>query len=101
MATLESKFEELKLYQFSNTKSFKGFLIICKMQGVKFYIKIIWELLTTFIVYSPSINNYMHDMIVSIRKRWKDLSPKDQENVIAALLKMNKHGKIDKVLSKY
>lgn len=101
MTTLESKFEEMKFDKFSNNQILKGYLKICQLQGANFYIKITWELLTTFIVYSPSINNFVRDMIKSIKNKWVYLSRSEQENVIAALIQMNKHGKIERALSKY
>ncbi len=101
MVTLDVKFEELKGSHFSCQQVAKGLLVISRIQGPVFYIKILWELITTVVVYSPSVNNYMRDVIISVRNSWMGLSENDQVNVIAVLSHWNKNGKIDQILKKY
>lgn len=101
MNTLDSKFLEMKSYHFSNKQKIKGFVTIGRVLKPVLYLKAGWELITTFVVYSPGINEYLQDVISSIRARWNGLSDVEQENVIAALTHLNKHGKIEKALCKY
>lgn len=98
MDTFDSKFMEMKSFHFSSGQKFRGFLVIGRMQKPSMYLKIGWELFTTFIVYSPGVNNFSKEIIPSIRNKWEKLSIKDQENVIAALTTLNKHGEIEKAL---
>ena len=100
MNTLDSKFSEMKGFHFSKKQILKGFVKISCIQKPKMYLKIGWELFTTFIVYSPSINNYLTDIIISIRDKWEVLSENEKENIIAALTCLNKHGEVEKALSK-
>ena len=99
MSSLNLKFAEMKNFHFSIGQKLKGFIIICRIQRPSMYLKICWELLTTFVFYSPSVNNYLKDIIVSIRKKWNSFSVKEQENVIAALSSLNKHGEIERTLN--
>lgn len=100
MNTLDTKFCEMKHFHFSNKQIVKGYITIGRILTPKFYLKVGWEFITTFFVYSPGINNYLRDVISSIRAKWIVLSCNEQENIIAALTHLNKHGKIDKALSK-
>ena len=101
MKTLDSKFMEMRFVNFPHNRKIKGFWVITRIQKTSMYLKLCWELITTFIVYSPSVNNYLKEMIPSIRDNWDDLSETEQESVIAALTVLNKHGEIEKALSKY
>lgn len=101
MNTLESRFEEMRYTHFSNKQILKGYLIITQIQGPVLFLKIGWEILTTLVMYSPGINNFTRDLIYSIRSNWNSLSNEEQINVIAVLVSLNKHGKIDQALNKY
>lgn len=101
MSSLDEKFLEMKSVHFSNTQIIKGYGVIGRMLNPTIYLKLCWEFVTTVIVYAPSTSNYMRDMIRSIRKKWIVLSEKEQENVVAALTHLNKHGKIEKALNRY
>lgn len=98
MDTLDSKFSEMKFFHFSKKQIFKGFAKISRIQKPRMYLKIVWELFTTFIVYSPSINNYLTDIIKSIKDKWEALSENEKVNIIAALTCLNKHGEVEKAL---
>lgn len=101
MDTFDSKFIEMKSNHFSSGQKFRGFLIIGRIQKASTYLKVGWELFTTFVVYSPGTNNFSKEIIPSIRKQWNKFSLKEQENIIAALTVLNKHGEIDKAMNKY
>lgn len=101
MSSLEKKFGEMKNFHFSIGQKLKGLFIIGRIQRPSMYLKIGWELLTTFVVYSPSVNNYLKDIIISIRKKWDSLSDQDQNNVIAALSSLNKRGEIERAIDNY
>ena len=57
--------------------------------------------LTTFVVYSPSVNNYLKDIILSLRKKWETLTGIEQEYVVAALISLNRHGEVERALISY
>lgn len=99
--TLDSMFNEMKYHHFSKQQIIKGWGFICCMQTPLFFLKIGWELITTFIIYSPSVNNYSKDLICSVRKDWENLTIEKKLCVIAVLASLNKHGKIDEALKKY
>lgn len=101
METLDSKFLEMKSFHFSSKQITKGYFTIIRILKPTIYLKIIWELITTFVVFSPSINNYTQDLISSIREKWNTFSEDEQNCVIAALSRLNKHGNIEKALNKY
>lgn len=101
MSTLDSKFMEMKNYHFSKTNKIKGLYMVSRLQSPKMYLKLTWELLTTFIVYSPSVNNYLKDVILCVRKKWDSLTDIEQENIVAALTILNKHGEVERALNKY
>ena len=101
MDTFDSKFMEMKNNHFSGGQKFRGFLVIGRIQKVSMYFKVGWELFTTFVIYSPSPNNFLKEIIPSIRRKWENLSLKEKENVIAALTVLNKHGEIEKAMKKY
>ena len=101
MNTLDSTFMEMKSFHFSNSQKIKGFLTIGKIQRPTMYLKIGWELFTTFIIYSPGITNYLQELIPSVRRKWNTLSDKERYNVIAALTQMNRHGAIERAMNIY
>lgn len=101
MGTLDSKFMEMKNLHFSKKQVRRGYASICRIQGPIIYWKLFWDLFTTLIVYSPSVNNYLKDIIPSIRQNWGKLSEEEREDIIAALVHLNKKGKIEKALNKY
>lgn len=101
MSSLDERFLEMKSKHFPYVQIIKGYGVIGRILNPTIYLKLCWEFVTTVIVYAPSASNYMKDMIRSIRKKWIVLSEKEQENIVAALTHLNKHGKIEKALSKY
>lgn len=101
MSTLDLKFMEMKNLHFPRSMKIKGFYLISRLVNPNVYLKLTWELLTTFVVYSPSVNNYLKDIILSIRKKWDTLTDIEQENVVAALMSLNKHGEIERALNSY
>lgn len=86
MSTLESKFIEMKNFHFSRKQVLKGYILIFSILRPLTYLKICWEVITTIIVYSPSVCNYLKDIIMSIRKKWGKLSDEKQFCIIAALV---------------
>ena len=100
MNTLDSKLQEMKNLHFSKKQVRRGYSTICRIQGPIIYWKLFWDLFTTLIVYSPSVNNYLIDIIPSIRQNWEKLSEEEREDIIAALVHLNKKGKIEKALNR-
>lgn len=101
MDALNLKFMEMKSFCFSRKQIRKGCFLIFRILKPKIYLKIIWEIVTTFIVFSPSVNNYLRDVILSIRGNWDILSEKEQECIIAVLVHLNRHGRIEKAIGEY
>ena len=99
MKTLDTRFFELKSTPFSTKQVRDGYLTICRLLSPTIYLKLAWEVVTTIVVYSPGISTYWSDIISSIRNKWNKLSPCDQDNVVAALVKLNKKGRIEKILT--
>lgn len=98
MSTLSTRFNEQKCCVFSNEQTRAGFFRIIRLLKPSIYLKIGWEIITTVIIYSPSVSSYMKDVISSIVNKWDTLSETDKSNVIAALVRLNKHGKVEKCL---
>lgn len=98
MNTLDSKFFELKSSEFSDKQVKNGYFTILRLQKPTIYLKIGWEIITTILIYSPGICSYWREIISTIRAKWNTLDAVHQENIIAALVKLNKKGKIEKYL---
>lgn len=98
--TFENRFREMKNNNFTEEQVKKGYHIIMHIQKPGIFLKILWEIITTIIVFAPSVNNYTYIIVYSIRDKWSTLSDKDQINVIAALSRMNRSGKIDRILDR-
>lgn len=45
-------------------------------------------------------NNYMQELIYSIRAKWDTLTYNDKVNVVAAISRLNKHGEVEKELQR-
>ena len=101
MSTLESKSTEMKNFHFSRKQVLKGYILIFSILRPLTYLKICWEVITTIIVYSPSVCNYLKDIIMSIRKKWGKLSDEKQFCIIAALVHLNKRNKVEDALIRY
>lgn len=99
MNTLDTRFNELKSTEFSVEQKRAGFFTIFRLVGPLFYLKMTWDFFTTVFVYAPGVSSYRRDIIDSVRSEWEQLTPEKQDNVIAALVSMNKHGKIEKILN--
>lgn len=98
--TFENRFREMKNNNFTEEQVKKGYHIIRHIQKPGIFFKILWEIITTIIVFAPSVNNYTYSIVYSIRDKWSTLSDNDQINVIAALSRMNRSGKIDRILDR-
>ena len=96
--TFEKRFNALKNNNFTEEQVKKGNSIIWRIQGPGMFLKIVWEIITTIIVFAPSVNDYTYSVVSSVKKKWDKLSYTEQINVIAALSRMNKSGKIDRIL---
>ena len=88
----------MKNNNFTEEQVKQGHHTIRRIQKPSIFLKILWEIITTIIVFSPSVNNYTYSIVSSIKEKWSTLSEKEQVNVIAALSRMNKSGKIDRIL---
>lgn len=91
----------MKTNHFDEKQIKAGYYTIWRIQKPSIYLKILWEIVSTFIVFSPSVNNYMYTIMSSINDRWPKLSETERINIIAALTDMNKKGKIDKLLIRF
>ena len=96
--TFENRFREMKNNNFTEEQVKQGYHIIRRIQKPGIFLKILWEIITTIIVFAPSVNNYTYSIVSSIKDKWSALSEHEQVNVIAALSRMNKNGKIDRIL---
>jgi len=96
--TFENRFREMKNNNFTEEQVKQGYHTIRRIQKPSIFLKIIWEIITTIIVFAPSVNNYTYSIVSSIKDKWSTLSENEQVNVIAALSRMNKSGKIDRIL---
>lgn len=96
--TFENRYREMKNNNFTEEQVKQGHQTIRRIQKPSIFIKILWEIITTIIVFAPSVNNYTYSIVSSIKDKWSTLSENEQENVIAALSRMNKSGKIDRIL---
>lgn len=96
--TLENRFREMKNNNFTEEQVKKGYHTIRRIQKPNIFLKILWEIVTTLIVFAPSVNNYTYSIVSSIKDKWSTLSENEQVNVIAALSRMNKSGKIDCII---
>ena len=96
--TFENRFREMKNNDFTEEQVKQGHHTIRRIQKPSIFLKILWEIITTIIVFAPSVNNYTYSIVSSIKDKWSTLSENEQENVIAALSRMNKSGKIDRIL---
>ena len=96
--TFENRFREMKNNNFTEEQVKQGYHTIRRIQKPGIFLKILWEIITTIFVFAPSVNNYTYSIVSSIKDKWSTLSENEQENVIAALSRMNKSGKIDRIL---
>lgn len=96
--TFENRFREMKNNNFTEEQVKQGYHTIKRIQKPGIFLKILWEIITTIIVFAPSVNNYTYSIVSSIKDKWGALSEHEQVNVIAALSRMNKNGKIDRIL---
>ena len=96
--TFENRFQEMKNNNFTEEQVKQGYHTIRRIQKPGIFLKILWEIITTIIVFAPSVNNYTYSIVSSIKDKWSTLSDNEQTNVIAALSRMNKNGKIDRIL---
>ena len=96
--SFENRFREMKNNNFTEEQVKQGHHTIRRIQKPSIFLKILWEIITTIIVFAPSVNNYTYSIVSSIKDKWSTLSENEQENVIAALSRMNKSGKIDRIL---
>lgn len=96
--TFENRFREMKNNNFTEEQVKQGYHTIKRIQKPGIFLKILWEIITTIIVFAPSVNNYTYSIVSSIKDKWSALSEHEQVNVIAALSRMNKNGKIDRIL---
>ena len=96
--TFENRFREMKNNNFTEEQVKQGYHTIRRIQKPGIFLKILWEIITTIIVFAPSVNNYTYSIVSSIKDKWSALSEHEQVNVIAALSRMNKNGKIDRIL---
>lgn len=96
--TFENRFREMKNNNFTKEQIKKGYHTIRRIQKPNIFLKILWEIVTTLIVFAPSVNNYTYSIVSSIKDKWDSLSDNEQVNVIAALSRMNKSGKIDRII---
>ena len=96
--TFEKRFREMKNNNFTEEQVKQGYYTIRRIQKPGIFLKILWEIITTIIVFAPSVNNYTYSIVSSIKDKWGTLSDHEQVNVIAALSRMNKSGKIDRIL---
>ncbi len=96
--TFENRFREMKNNNFTEEQVKQGHHTIRRIQKTSIFLKILWEIITTIVVFAPSVNNYTYSIVSSIKDKWSTLSENEQENVIAALSRMNKSGKIDRIL---
>lgn len=98
MSTLVTKFNELKYGEFSKGQTRAGFCRIILLLKPSVYLKIVWEIITTVVMYSPSVNTFMKDIISSIEGKWNTLTETEQNNIVAALARLNKRCKVEKYL---
>ena len=96
--TFENRFREMKNNNFTEEQVKQGYHTIKRIQKPGIFLKILWEIITTIIVFAPSVNNYTYSIVSSIKDKWGALSEHEQVNIIAALSRMNKNGKIDRIL---
>lgn len=96
--TFENRFREMKNNDFTEEQVKQGHHTIRRIQKPSIFLKILWEIITTIIVFAPSVNNYTYSIVSSIKDKWSTLSENEQVNVIAALSRMNKSGKIDRII---
>lgn len=99
--TFENRFREMKNNIFTEEQVKNGYHIIRRIQNPSIFLKMLWEIITTIIVFAPSVNNYTYSTVSSIKDKWATLSDNEQINVIAALSRMNKSGKIDRLLDQF
>lgn len=99
--TFENRFREMKNNNFTEEQVKQGYHTIRRIQKPGIFLKILWEIITTIIVFAPSVNNYTYSIVSSIKDKWSALSEHEQVNVIAALSRMNKNGKIDRILDQF
>lgn len=96
--TFENRFREMKNNDFTKEQVKQGHHTIRRIQKPSIFLKILWEIITTIMVFAPSVNNYTYSIVSSIKDKWSTLSENEQVNVIAALSRMNKSGKIDRII---
>lgn len=101
MDSLDSRFNEMQHCEFSRKQTFRGIWLIARTQNLSTYLRLLWEIFTAIVVYSPGISTFSQDFITSIRSKWNSYSHQDQVCVIAALSYLNKNGRIDRVLHQY
>lgn len=99
--TFENRFREMKNNNFTEEQVKQGYHTIRRIQKPGIFLKILWEIITTIIVFAPSVNNYTYSIVSSIKDKWSTLSDNEQANVIAALSRMNKNGKIDRIIDNW
>lgn len=91
----------MKNNNFTEEQVKQGYHTIRRIQKPGIFLKILWEIITTIIVFAPSVNNYTYSIVSSIKDKWSTLSDNEQANVIAALSRMNKNGKIDRIIDNW
>ena len=99
--TFENRFREMTNNNSTEEQVKKGYRTIRRIQKPSIFLKILWEIVTTIIVFAPSVNNYTYSIVSSIKDKWSTLSDNEQANVIAALSRMNKNGKIDRIIDNW
>jgi len=99
--TFENRFREMKNNNFTEEQVKQGYHTIRRIQKPGIFLKILWEIITTIFVFAPSVNNYTYSIVSSIKDKWSTLSDNEQANVIAALSRMNKNGKIDRIIDNW
>ena len=71
----------------------KGFWLVLGAQTPRFYAKILWELITTFVVYSPG-TNLLRTILLGVNQKWTKWNPEQQSFVVGFLKKLDSHGEV-------
>ena len=61
--TFENRFREMKNNNFTEEQVKQGYYTIRRIQKPGIFLKILWEIITTIIVFAPSVNNYTYSIV--------------------------------------
>ena len=73
----------------------RGLYLVIKAQRPQFYLKIIWELFTTFVIYAPG-TGLLRTVLIGVSQKWPSWNELQRSDVIAFLRRLDRKGEVSK-----